>query len=336
MPAFNIRSSDGRFQVDSQGRFYFDDECCCEGTVSGAFYHCLSGSNPWTSWNAGDFCCTLSGGIATHDYLWICDDMGAPIGGYNRWYPCYLSGTAGTPEVKLVLQQCGTVPTSCSDLSGWHCSDNFDGAGCNSASVGDTNWEQRWNSGGQSFQIVGGVLSAVAAVATEAQIDIDQLYFQPNNIAGDFSITVDYDIQSQTYPVFPFATNIGLVVRLTNGSSNFDVYIYRSRSSRNAFIGVPGTNTPVGDNDWLNGTFEISRASGTTYAKIDTTTWWSDASYSGWSIVFIKLVGSAGTSSGGGAPPSLMYFDNFSAIGSDGGEIYLNPSRSTYGGVCTG
>jgi hypothetical protein len=31
---FNIRNSDGKFQVDDQGRFYFDDHCCCtSGTV---------------------------------------------------------------------------------------------------------------------------------------------------------------------------------------------------------------------------------------------------------------------------------------------------------------
>jgi len=329
---FNIRNSDGKFQVDAQGRFYFDDDCCCEQTVSGAFYHCLSGSNPYGSWNARDYCCTLSGGIATHDYLWICDKMDAPWDSYLRWYPCYLSGSTGTPEVKLVLQQCGAVPTSCDDLSGWLCSDNFDGTDCNTGTVGDTNWEQRWQTGA-NWQVVGGVLSGIAGGNPQAQIDMNSLYFQPTNTTGDFTITVDYDIQSQKYPTFPFASNIGLIVRLTNGSSNFDVFIYRSRSSANAFISVPGTNTPIGSTAWLNGTFEISRASGTTYAKIDTTTWWSSSSYSGWRILQMTLVGSSGNGIAG-SPVSLMYFDNFSAIGDDGGEIYLNPSRSTYGGVC--
>jgi len=141
---FNIRNSDGKFQVDDQGRFYFDDDCCCDTELSGyATYHCVSGTEGAASWSPGDFAGNLSGGLATDDYLWICRNFGSS----NRWHPVYLSGlSVGAAAAYPVLEQCAVLPpTDCSHLSGWPTYDFLSGQPCSTGSISDTNFNLHWN-----------------------------------------------------------------------------------------------------------------------------------------------------------------------------------------------
>jgi len=331
---FNIRNSDGKFQVDAQGRFYFDDDCCCDTGVSGAFYFCISGETPWGPWDAGDYCCTLSGGIATHDYLWICDDVNAAVGGYDRWWPCYLSGTTGTPVVKNVLQQCGTVPTSCDDLSGWPCSDDFSGTDCNSDPVAGTNWNQRWNDYDTIWTIdtSTSTLSGVAQFGSpgEARINMDLLYFKPTNTTGNIDIKVDYYVVNLAQLAGGFASEISLSVKLRNGGSTVRAYIARRKaSSGQHYVEWNGGTQNVTAGEYTASTFQILRESGTTYAKIDTDIFWSSAAYSGWEIeeIYLAVVGVNSTT----GDTTQCNFNDFLAEGDDGGEIYLDPSRTTIG-----
>jgi len=93
------------------------------------------------------------------DFAWICS--GAV---WVKPYNDSLTATSATDPT--VLEQCGTTPTDCGDLVGWPATDLFDGVGCSSASVGDTNWGLRgWDcvvggSGGSgSNTIVSSVLN---------------------------------------------------------------------------------------------------------------------------------------------------------------------------------
>jgi len=89
---------------------------------------------------SGSNVATLSPSHTDVDYAWLCDG-GTYVKAYNA-YP-----TVAAPTDPTVLEQCGTTPTSIGDLKGWPASDSFSGAGCDSGSVGDANWDMRWTAG---------------------------------------------------------------------------------------------------------------------------------------------------------------------------------------------
>lgn len=119
---------------------YVSCEDCETGT---AWLHCTSGSVGGVSWTKDTFAVRSTGLDNTHDFLWICLDKGDG----NRWYPVYAGESANpaAPTEPAYLQQCGIVPTSCDDLTGWPVTDFFDGAGCSSDSSYGDNFDARYS-----------------------------------------------------------------------------------------------------------------------------------------------------------------------------------------------
>jgi hypothetical protein len=74
------------------------------------------------------------------DYAWLCIS--------SAWVKCYNDRpTSVTSTNPTVLKQCGLVgaPTSCLDLTGWPSDDFSTATGCDTASIGDQNYDVRWS-----------------------------------------------------------------------------------------------------------------------------------------------------------------------------------------------
>lgn len=111
-------------------------------TVDATFDTCLECSDSkinelWKRCDNDADLAVLSPGHTDVDYAWLCP-AGTRVKAYNAGL------TAAVAADPAVLKQCGPTPTSCSDLVGWPASDDFGGAGCNSGTVGDTDWDIRW------------------------------------------------------------------------------------------------------------------------------------------------------------------------------------------------
>lgn len=174
----------------------------------------------------------------------------------------YVFANGGTKKTFEAVDRSGAEHTFALEYNTalFPASDDFGGSGYNSASFGDINWSNRWitavNDGTVSISASKAVLSSTASGSLKQQ-DV----YVPLNIAGDFSVQVDYEVVS-----LPNPSGIQFYIWL---SPTTHIYVQRVYSPH--VVGYTGGSLSVGSGEKLTGTFKMVRTSGVTSIYIDAT-----------------------------------------------------------------
>lgn len=269
----------------------------------------------WLSCIDNSFVASLNTSHTDVDYAWLC------VGGsYVRAYNSGLTGTL--PTDPTVLKQCGTIPTSCSDLVGWEASDNFGGVGCNSGSVGDDNWNIRWDTSGSVTHSGSNIrVSSVGGVANEAACTNNATY------SGSFTCDVDFNIIQLGGATQGFGSS-DLILKI--GSTT-----YRIRSTYSPAVGYEISFRQDGGLDEMitvtvtSGKFRLERIGNTLSAYYDAGSGFVQAgtgrSVSG-SLDNPRCVSRTDSSAGDFGGSQITDFDNFILVDGNSEPIYIDPT----------
>jgi hypothetical protein len=185
------------------------------------------------------------------ELAWLC------VGGTLQKYE-FISNSPGTITAHDYLEQCADDLTDCSDLVGWPGSDSFDGTVCNSGSIGDTNWSNRYTlDPAAPAAIINNKLDCNnTAVLMQARID------HPG-YSSDFTYETTFENAGYSGTPIAFMAQASMSV-IINGTS-YQVWLEEDSASlgNKFFVTSPPTTSYGNLGNVTSGTLKMTRVGNT-------------------------------------------------------------------------
>lgn len=321
---------DDKFLVDDTGAFAIHEDCCC-----------LSGSpnDQWRRCDTDADLAVLSDGYTSLDYAWLCDG--------SVWRAAYnaYSVTSGSVSTPAVLEPCDpSVPTSCTDLSGWPLDDGFTTSeACDSHDLSGFNATFRWDGGfNTTFQ-----------TWNEGYVDFDVDNPQPTGVytpgfstnfpgqGSDFEVGFSFsdfahrnlDVVNDTFRIYLYAgAPTFQMFKIGWSTSQSKVYVWAIEGTvGGGFITRSFGYLPSGV---TAGKVRFRRVSGTFYWDFDPGTGWTNIYSAANSWTYSKLAITTYITNTSRDNRIAAHFTDVFGLDSNGDPIYIDPDGTSRGDGC--